>query len=69
MAGTDFSTHTYSYDDFPGDDTLSNFSLTEEDFLYKVAYISTISSDCGAFHYLLFVFWKQQWLDSLYYLG
>ena len=36
MAGTDFSTRTYSYDDFPGDVTLSNFSLTEEDLLYKV---------------------------------
>ncbi len=38
MAGTDFSTRTYSYDDFPGDVTLSNFSLTEEDLVYKVLY-------------------------------
>ena len=36
MAGTDFSTRTYSYDDFPGDVTLSNFSLTREDLFYKV---------------------------------
>jgi hypothetical protein len=36
MAGTDFSTYTYSYDDYPGDVTLSNFSLTEEDLVFKV---------------------------------
>lgn len=36
MAGTDFSTRTYSYDDFPGDDSLLMFSLTEEDLVYKV---------------------------------
>lgn len=36
MAGTDFSTRTYSYDDYPGDVTLSNFALTEEDLVFKV---------------------------------
>ena len=36
MAGCDFSTRAYSYADFPGDVTLSNFSLTTEDFNYKV---------------------------------
>lgn len=36
MAGSDFSTYPYSYDDFPGDVTLSNFNLTREDLLYKV---------------------------------
>lgn len=36
MAGTDFSTRTYSYDDVEGDVTLSNFNLAEEDFVYKV---------------------------------
>ena len=36
IAGSDFSTYPYSYDDFPGDVTLSNFSLTQEDTLYKV---------------------------------
>lgn len=36
MAGSDFSTYPYSYDDFPGDVTLSNFNLTQEDLLYKV---------------------------------
>lgn len=35
MAGTDFSTRTYSYDDYPGDVTLSNFSLTYEDLDFK----------------------------------
>lgn len=39
IAGTDFSTHPYSYDDLPpGDEdpSLQNFALAEEDFLYKV---------------------------------
>lgn len=36
MAGTDFSTRTYSYDDVAGDEALVNFSLTEEDLVYKV---------------------------------
>lgn len=40
MAGTDFSTRTYSYDDYPGDVTLSNFALTEEDLVYKIPYIN-----------------------------
>ncbi|KHJ94225.1 hypothetical protein OESDEN_05851 [Oesophagostomum dentatum] len=36
MASTDFSTHEYSYADVPGDFGLANFSLTVEDYQYKV---------------------------------
>ncbi|KHJ75944.1 O-Glycosyl hydrolase family 30 [Oesophagostomum dentatum] len=39
MASTDFSTHEYSYADVPGDFELANFSLTEEDYQYKIPYI------------------------------
>ena len=38
MAGSDFSTRPYSYDDVEGDVTLEHFSLAEEDVLYKVNY-------------------------------
>lgn len=36
MAGCDFSTHPYSYDDVKDDVNLTYFSLTEEDYFYKV---------------------------------
>jgi hypothetical protein len=36
IGGSDFSTRAYTYDDFPGDDSLSNFSLTREDLFFKV---------------------------------
>ncbi|KAM3728552.1 putative glucosylceramidase [Dirofilaria immitis] len=39
IASTDFSTHAYSYDDSPNDFTLSNFSLVNEDFKFKIPYI------------------------------
>ncbi|XGW29730.1 hypothetical protein V3C99_009070 [Haemonchus contortus] len=39
IASTDFSTHEYSYADTPGDFSLSNFSLTIEDWEYKIPYI------------------------------
>nr|CAD7448937.1 unnamed protein product [Timema bartmani] len=35
IAGCDFSTHTYSYDNVSGDETLQHFKLTKEDFTYK----------------------------------
>ncbi|XP_050449095.1 lysosomal acid glucosylceramidase-like isoform X2 [Cataglyphis hispanica] len=43
IAGTDFSTRPYTYDDVPGDITLSNFSLVEEDD-YKIEYLHHIES-------------------------
>lgn len=39
MASCDFSTHSYSYDDFENDFELTNFSLTKEDTKYKVSVI------------------------------
>lgn len=41
IAGTDFSTRPYTYDDTPGDVTLSNFNLVEEDN-YKINYLHQI---------------------------
>ncbi|KAJ9600720.1 hypothetical protein L9F63_026142 [Diploptera punctata] len=39
IAGSDFSTHAYSYDDVEGDVELNNFTLAEEDIKYKIPYI------------------------------
>lgn len=36
IAGCDFSTHPYSYDDVEGDVDLVYFNLTMEDYEYKV---------------------------------
>lgn len=36
IAGTDFSTRTYSYDDGEPDEQLVNFALVPEDYKYKV---------------------------------
>ncbi|KAM0724831.1 Lysosomal acid glucosylceramidase [Formica fusca] len=43
IAGTDFSTRPYTYDDVPGDITLSNFSLVKEDD-YKIQYLQHIKN-------------------------
>ena len=37
IAGCDFSTHTYTYDDVPGDINFTHYNLTLEDFYYKVS--------------------------------
>ncbi|KAJ4442943.1 hypothetical protein ANN_04541 [Periplaneta americana] len=39
MAGTDFSTRFYTYDDKEGDENLSHFNLAMEDYEYKIPYI------------------------------
>lgn len=39
MAGCDFSTREYSYDDVNGDFNLTNFALALEDLNYKVSII------------------------------
>ncbi|XP_063590816.1 putative glucosylceramidase 3 [Penaeus indicus] len=39
IAGSDFSTRPYSYDDVEGDVELTHFSLADEDYLYKLPYI------------------------------
>ncbi|XP_032687300.1 lysosomal acid glucosylceramidase [Odontomachus brunneus] len=43
IAGTDFSTRPYTYDDIPNDITLSNWSLVEEDD-YKINYLHQIKN-------------------------
>jgi O-glycosyl hydrolase len=43
IAGTDFSTRFYTYNDGPADFTLSRFELAVEDYKYKVrTYISAV---------------------------
>lgn len=37
MGGTDFSPRPYSLDDHDDDNTLAQFALQEEDFMYKVS--------------------------------
>lgn len=39
IAGTDFSTRAYTYDDQKDDVTLANFSLATEDYDYKIPYL------------------------------
>lgn len=39
LAGVDFSTRTYSYDDVPGDLNLTHFSLSMEDVKWKIPFI------------------------------
>ena len=36
IAGSDFSTRPYSYDDVNRDKSLENFAMAEEDYEYKV---------------------------------
>jgi len=37
LAGTDFSTHTYSYANVPGDTKMNFFQLTKEDLEFKAS--------------------------------
>lgn len=40
IGGTDFSTHPYAYNDYPkNDNQLSNYTLTDEDYHYKIPMI------------------------------
>ncbi|CAI4221825.1 unnamed protein product [Auanema sp. JU1783] len=47
MASTDFSTYAYSYDDVPDDFALKNFSLANEDFIYKIPFIKQAQDLAG----------------------
>lgn len=42
MAGCDFSTHIYSYDEVEGDFQLQHFNLTSEDLDMKIPLIHRI---------------------------
>lgn len=39
IGGTDFSTRAYTYDDGDDDPTLQRFSLTREDYEYKIPFV------------------------------
>ncbi|EYC05976.1 hypothetical protein Y032_0079g1284 [Ancylostoma ceylanicum] len=47
IASTDFSTREYSYADVEGDMKMTGFSLTDEDFDYKIPYILTAMNLTG----------------------
>lgn len=47
IASCDFSTHVYSYDDVDGDLDLKNFSLTEDDFKFKIPLIQQAQALTG----------------------
>ncbi|KAK6750036.1 hypothetical protein RB195_002186 [Necator americanus] len=53
MASTDFSTHEYSYADTPGDFSLTNFSLTVEDYQYKNVFGAELSRHTHDSHWRL----------------
>lgn len=43
VGGSDFSTHPYTYNEYPENDIkLTNFSLTSEDYEYKVVFCSLL---------------------------
>ncbi|XP_059054093.1 lysosomal acid glucosylceramidase-like [Achroia grisella] len=45
IGGSDFSTHVYAYNEYPENDVkLSNFSLTYEDYTYKIPFIKAASA-------------------------
>ncbi|XP_076030329.1 lysosomal acid glucosylceramidase-like [Oratosquilla oratoria] len=56
IGGTDFSTHPYTYDDFPEDKSLKRFALQMEDIKYKIPMIleSLKMSEAGGRHVKLF---------------
>ena len=72
MAGTDFSTRTYSYDDYPDDVTLSNFSLTHEDFDFKAHiffFMDLIKKFFVSFKFKVKFFANKYLLDTVRQLG
>lgn len=50
IGGTDFSTHTYAYNEYPPYDShLTNFTLAFEDYQYKVSALPEFLSDVKLF--------------------
>lgn len=39
LAGVDFSTHPYTYDETPGDFNLTQFALSPEDLNWKIPFV------------------------------
>ncbi|KAL7633257.1 UNVERIFIED_CONTAM: hypothetical protein RMT77_016362 [Armadillidium vulgare] len=58
IAGTDFSTHPYSYDDIEGDVDLVYFDLSEEDYNYKIPLIIEAIALCPDDLYILVSPWS-----------
>ena len=66
MAGTDFSTRPYSYDDIPGDIDLLNFTLTKEDLFYKVKFINIFALEAISTYVSMLSCYT---LDSIHIVG
>ncbi|KAB7502837.1 putative glucosylceramidase 4 [Armadillidium nasatum] len=58
IAGCDFSTHPYSYDDVEGDVDLVHFNLTIEDYEYKLPLIKQAIGLCSKDLYILTSPWS-----------
>ncbi|KAJ9573852.1 hypothetical protein L9F63_008776 [Diploptera punctata] len=65
IAGTDFSTHAYSYDDVECDVELNNFTLAEEDIKYKSNLVKTKRNQKSADILLLGAPWSApRWMKT-----
>lgn len=47
VAGSDFSTRKYSYDDAPNDESFSKFALQKEDIENKIPFIQMAEKEAG----------------------
>lgn len=47
VGGSDFSTHAYSYDDTPNDESLSKFALQDGDLKDKIPFIKMAEKEAG----------------------
>ncbi|KAJ9601521.1 hypothetical protein L9F63_000264 [Diploptera punctata] len=65
IAGCDFSTHEYTYDDAPGDTNLTYFNLTVEDFFYKIPLIKeAMKLSKREFHLLAAAWTAPPWMKT-----
>ncbi|KAB7498106.1 putative glucosylceramidase 4 [Armadillidium nasatum] len=65
IAGSDFSTHPYSYDDIDGDVDLVYFNLTDEDYSYKIPLLRQAVSLASEDFYILASPWSPpSWMKT-----
>ncbi|KAJ8713063.1 hypothetical protein PYW08_008367 [Mythimna loreyi] len=66
IGGTDFSTHPYAYNELPINDAkLSNYSLTYEDFTYKIPMIkSAMQASSSPIHVVATTWSPPPWMKS-----
>ncbi|RXG55831.1 putative glucosylceramidase 4 [Armadillidium vulgare] len=65
IAGSDFSTHPYSYDDIEGDVDLVYFNLTDEDYSYKIPLLKQAVSLASDDFYILASPWSPpSWMKT-----